>query len=267
MFRNPILLLLILLAGTAINIIAEEVCSFVGVSDLHVSEKDGAKNFSAFVQQVQEMDPKPDFVVITGDIHTRAFQNLYDKLKPEIPFHVVFGNHERREDRESLKQLFPEDFKENDFYSFVYKNVKCIVLCDAGDNGDHIGHFESEGIKGQEQQAWLEQELSVDRKKYPFVFVFAHIPPGPSGKAETMYLSTNDQKALREIFKKYKPSAMFCGHLHKRHEFTIEDVPVFILPSLNWNFENYPAGFYHVRIEGKVFRATFVPLNISPKSP
>ncbi len=265
MVKRVFIFTIFLLFVISINVLCDEF-SFLVISDLHIAEKDGVKNFTVFIDQIKELKPKPDFVIVTGDIHAKSFQKIYQELKPEIPFHVVFGNHERREDRNTLKQMFPDDFKEKDFYSFVHKNVKCIVLCDAVDTGDHIGHFESEGIKGQEQQAWLERELNVDRKQYPFVFVFAHIPPSPDGKAETMYLSTNDQKALREIFKKYNPSAMFCGHLHKKFEFTIEDIPVFIVPSLNWNFENQVAGFYFVKIEGDKFYSEFIPLNLSSKN-
>lgn len=243
--------------------LAEEV-SFVVVSDLHIAEKDGVKNFTAFVKQLDELNPKPDFVVVTGDIHAKEFEKVFNELKPPIPFHVVFGNHEKREDRKILTKMFPQDFTEKDFYSFNYKHVKCIVLCDAVDTGDHIGHFESEGIKGQEQENWLKQELNVNGKQYPFVFLFAHIPPNPEGKAGTMYLSTNDQKALREIFQECKPNAIFCGHLHKKQTFEIEEVTVFILPLLNWNFEDYPAGFYHVRTDGDEYHADFIQLNINP---
>jgi len=243
---------------------AEEV-SFVVVSDLHMAEREGAKNFSAFVKQLDELTPRPDFVVVTGDIHAKEFEKHFNELKPTIPFHVVFGNHEKREDRHLLVKMFPQDFTDKDFYSFNYKHVKGIVLCDASDTGDHIGHFESEGIKGQEQQNWFEQELNVDRKQTPFIFVFAHIPPNHEGKAENMFLSSNDQKALREIFKKYKPDAMFCGHLHKKQSYAIENVPIFILPSLNWNFEEHPTGFYHVKTQGDLYYAGFISLNIPTK--
>ncbi|MGC8737148.1 MAG: metallophosphoesterase family protein [Candidatus Hydrogenedens sp.] len=243
---------------------AEEV-SFVVVSDLHMAEKDGTKHFTTFVKQLDELRPKPDFVVVTGDIHAKEFEKVFNELKPTIPFHVIFGNHEKREDRKILAKMFPEDFTDKDFYSFSYKQVKCIALCDASDTGDHIGHFESEGIKGKEQQDWLEHELNVDRKQVPFIFVFAHIPPNIEGKAENMYLSSNDQKALSEIFKRYKPNAMFCGHLHKKEKYIIEETPVFILPSLNWNFEDFSPEFYHVRTEGDAFYVDMIKLNVPEK--
>ncbi len=258
---KQILFTLIIIVSFITSAQAEEV-SFVVVSDLHLAEKEGVKNFTVFIKQIDELNPKPDFVVVTGDIHAKEFEKVFNELKPTIPFHVVFGNHEKRGDRKILAKMFPQDFVDNDFYSFVYKHIKCIVICDAIDMGDHVGHFESEGIKGQEQQVWFEKELNVDRKRYPFVFLFSHIPPNPAGKAETMYLSTNDQKALREIFLKYKPNAMFCGHLHKKQSFEIENVPIFILPSLNWNFEDNPAGFYHIKAQGNGYDVDFISLNI-----
>ncbi|HOK10567.1 MAG TPA: metallophosphoesterase [Candidatus Hydrogenedens sp.] len=252
----------LILLALSMHVMAEENISFVVVSDLHLSEKEGIKHFSSLIKQMNELEPKPEFVVVTGDIHAKEFENVFDELKPEIPFHIVFGNHEKREDRKIFMHMFPQDFKQNDFYSFVHRNAKFIILCDASDTGDHIGHFESEGIKGQEQQNWLEQELNVDRQQYPFIFIFAHIPPNHEGKAGNMYLSSNDQKALSEILKKYKPNAMFCGHLHKREKYIIGETPVFILPSLNWNFEDFSPEFYYVRTEGETFHVDNIKLNI-----
>jgi len=237
--------------------------SFVVVSDLHIAEKNGIEQFKAFVEQVEAIEPKPELIVVTGDIHAKDFEKLFHELKPGIPFHVVFGNHEDRSDRKLLANMFPQDITGNDFYSFTYKNAKFIILCTAADNGDHIGHFESEGIKGEEQQIWLEKQLQEAGTSKSLSFMFTHIPPNPEGKAKNMFISSNDQKALQNLFRIYKPTAMFCGHLHKRQEFLIENVPVIVVPSLNWNFENQPAGFYQVKIKNTEFRSEFIPLKIS----
>lgn len=99
-----------------------------------------------------------------------------------------------------LEKIFPQDFVDGDFYSFVYEHVKCIILCDAVDTGDHIVHFESEGIKGQEQQSWLEKKLSVDRKRYPFVFLFPYIPPNPAVRRKLCIFLLTTRKRSAKFF-------------------------------------------------------------------
>lgn len=234
--------------------------SFVVVSDLHAVGETDVERFKAFVKQLEELKPRPELVVITGDIFAKNFEKAFRELNPDIPFHVIFGNIEKRNDRKILANLFPNDFAENDFYSFTYKNAKFIMLCTAPDNGDHIGHFESGGIKGEEQQAWFEEQLKEAKTNKLLSFVFSHIPPSPDGKAGKLFISSNDQKALRDLFRIYKPTAMFCGHLHRKWEFSIEDVPVLIVPSLSWNRESQAIGFYQVKVKGSKFHTNFVPL-------
>ncbi|HOV32747.1 MAG TPA: metallophosphoesterase [Candidatus Hydrogenedens sp.] len=234
--------------------------SFVVVSDFHAVGETDIERFKTFVKQLKELTPEPELVVITGDISAQNFEKAFRELNPVIPFHVIFGNIEKRNDRKILANMFPQDFAENDFYSFNYKNAKFIMLCTAPDNGDHIGHFESGGIKGEEQQAWLEEQLKEAKTNKLLSFVFSHIPPSPDGKAGKLFISSNDQKALRDLFHIYKPTAMFCGHLHRKWEFSIEHVPVFIVPSLSWNLESQTIGFYQVKVKGSELHTKFVPL-------
>lgn len=244
--------------------LAENEFRFIIVSDLHVSEKDGGEKFRTFLQKVDELQLTPDFIIVTGDIHAKPFRKILEEYPSKYRFFVAFGNHERREDRESLRELLSLPTKDRDFYSFTHKSVRFLFLCDASDFGDHIGHFESEGIRGKEQQVWLEKELDVDQSMILSCFIFAHIPPSQDGKGDSMYISTNDQKELRELFRRYKPSAMFCGHLHRRVEFSVEGVPVYVVPSLNWNFDNEPPGFYLVYVNGDKWKTEFIQLSYLP---
>jgi predicted phosphodiesterase len=235
--------------------------AFAVVSDLHMSEHDGPGYFKAFIQQIDALPNKPEFVVVTGDIHVTPFKKVFDELKPAIPFHVVAGNHEDRDSRKQLAKMFPNDFQNGDFYSFAYKNSCFIALCDAAACGDHIGHFESQHIKGANQGRWLEEQLAQNCSKADHTFIFAHIPPNPAGNlSDGMFLANNDQKQLRELVCKYKPAALFFGHLHKRLEFKIGEAPVYVLPSLNWNFGQQPRGFLLVKVFKHRIAAEFVPL-------
>ncbi len=238
--------------------------TFAVVSDLHVSEHEGPRYLKAFVRQIDAMPSRPDLVLVTGDIHVDPFQKVFDEIKPAVPFHVVAGNHESRDARNKLAKMFPNDFKGKDFYSFTYKNAKFIAMCDAASNGDHVGHFESQFIQGERQGQWIEDQLRESRGKFDHVFIFGHIPPSPDGNADQSCLSTNDQKQLREWIEQYRPTALFFGHLHKKMDFKIGPSPVYLLPSLNWNFkpEVQPRGFLLVKVCPKDVTAEFVPLKL-----
>jgi Icc-related predicted phosphoesterase len=240
--------------------------TFVVVSDLHTSEKTGPEYLRAFIKQIETLSDKPDFVLVTGDIHVEPFKKVLEATRPAIPFHVALGNHETRPFRDMLAKMFPADFKDTDFYSYTHKNSSFIVLSDAAANGDHVGHFDSEAIKGSSQGKWLEDQLAQYRKSADHIFIFAHIPPHPQGLVEgNMFLSTNDQKQLKELTLKYKPSALFFGHLHKAMEFNMGDSPVYILPSLNWNFEQQqPRSFMLVKVFKDRIAAQAVSLKLDP---
>lgn len=235
--------------------------TFAVVSDLHMSEHDGPGYFKAFVQQLDTLADKPEFVLVTGDIHVKQFEKAFEETKPAVPFHVIAGNHENRDARNALAKMFPNDFQNSDFYSFSYKNSFFIGLCDASTCGDHVGHFESEHIKGANQGQWLEEQLEQNSAKADHVFIFAHIPPNPAGNVGGgMFLAGNDQRQLRQLVLKYKPAALFFGHLHGKQEFTIGQSPVYVLPSLNWNGGQQPREFLIVRVFKSAVAAEFVSL-------
>jgi 3',5'-cyclic AMP phosphodiesterase CpdA len=238
---------------------------FIVISDPHVSDDrpgqpTGREKFKNLLKKIGARPERPDFILITGDIHVTAFRQALADSRSTIPLHVVPGNHERRPDRNALAALFPRDFKGADFYSFEHKGCRFIGLADAADNGDHIGHFDSEGIKGDDQGGWLKKELADHAQKASHVFIFAHIPPNPAGKAGRMFLSTNDQTYLKSLVRQYKPTALFFGHLHGRMEFQLESSPVYVLPSVNWNFGTNRREFFQVTVFKDRIQATYVPL-------
>ena len=238
--------------------------TFAVVSDLHMSEHGGPGYFKAFVRQIDAMPDKPDFVLVTGDIHVDAFEKVFRDIKPAIPFHVIAGNHEKRDARDKLAKMFPNDFKDKDFYSFTHKNSCFIGLCDATTTGDHVGHFESEFIKGEQQGRWLEEQLRQNCAKADHVFIFGHIPPSPNGNAGRSYLSTNDQKQLRELVEQYKPAALFFGHMHEKMNFKIGATPVYVLPSLNWNGnpQSQPRSFMIAKVSKDAVATELIPLKL-----
>ncbi len=66
-----------------------------------------------------------------GDVHGDALKEILRDVDFRLPIHTVFGNADDKSSREVLRRMFPEDFAENDYYSFTHKNCKFISICDA----------------------------------------------------------------------------------------------------------------------------------------
>ena len=201
------------------------------------------------MMEALEDDDRPDFVLVTGDIHPKALEGRLDGVK--IPIHPVAGNHESDpEIRKLLRAMFPADFhiggKPSDYYSFTHKGARFIGVCDAGKGGEHIGQFCSENIQPSGQCEWLERELSAPEPKK---FVFAHIPPERHGEDRDMHMSRNDSRWFNQLVREKKPTALFFGHLHQPTEEYLEgESRVFVVRSCGWNFDKKPVGFLHVSV-------------------
>jgi len=230
------------------------------LSDNRAGEPTGIEKFKRLVQKVEALAEKPDFLMLAGDLHVDRLPQAITESKVKIPLHVVPGNHEHADSRKALEKMFPADFKGKDFYSFVHKECLFVGLADAAGNGDHVGHLDSEAIRGQDQGEWLRKTLANHRGKVKQTFIIAHIPPNPDGRAQTMHLAANDQKFLRDLAGEYKPITFFFGHLHRRWEFPFGPAKVYVAPSVNWNFEGQAKGFYHVKVYPTRVEVEFVKL-------
>src|SRR6185436_6613779 len=88
------------------------------ISDLHVRPAgqrykdavDSNRMFAEAVEHLNRLDPRPDLVLITGDLVDEGLPAEYDSLrvllaKLELPCLLMPGNHD---DREMLVRCFPE---------------------------------------------------------------------------------------------------------------------------------------------------------------
>ena len=220
----------------------------------------GVEKFFNCLEEIRNLrdDEKPDFILIAGDVHLWALEQHLDKVK--IPMHVISGNHEDRDGKRQMRELFPSDFKidghESDYYSFVHKGVRFIGLCDAK-GGDHIGTLCSEDFGPRGQCEWLEKELA-QREQHKIIF--SHIPPELNGRDKNMYLSRNDSRYFNNLIKQRQPTAMFFGHQHLATQYhNIGNTKSFTVRSSCWNDKNAPIGFMVVKIsaDGIVIREIF----------
>jgi predicted phosphodiesterase len=256
-------------AGGNETIGLEPLYTFVIHADPHVSidregERTGREKFHAIVEKVRRLEPKPDFMLILGDVHGEAFKTALAEVDFDLPMHVVFGNSDDPSGRDVLREMFAEDFAQSDYYAFTHKRSKFIGLCNAIP-GDHVGHLSSEFTRGLQQCGWLEAQLAEGRKTHDHTFAFAHVPLHPQGKEANYYLAVNDQKFLRQIVLRHRPTALFFGHLHRLERFAVGPTEVISVHGANWTNTLVPPpydpiGFNVARVYEDGVRLEFIPI-------
>lgn len=249
---------------------AELLFSFVIDADPHTGidrdgERTGREKFRAVLDKIKRLSPRPDFMLILGDVHGRELKEVLAETDFQVPVHVVFGNADDKASRQILRRMFPRDLAENDYYSFTHKNCKFIGLCNAIP-GDHVGHLSSEFYRGLRQCSWLEEQLAQGKENFAHTFAFAHVPLHPRGEEANYYLAVNDQKFIRRLAVRYEPTALFFGHLHRLETFKIGKTDVFSLHGSNWTNTLVPPpydpiGFNVARVYEDGVKLEFVPID------
>ena len=171
------------------------------------------------ISQINET-PNLSFVMFTGDLIDKPFEKELSAFLPHTekinaPWYFAFGNHDTMVGGYLNPKLYMElvnkynkNYKfEKTYYSFVpQKGYKAIVL-------DSIirDRLTSNGRLGDEQLAWLDNELAKSQKDT--VLIFMHVP------VLEPYVSPNhrllDADKMEAVLDKYKnPIAVFQGHYH-----------------------------------------------------
>src|SRR5260370_9919570 len=131
------------------------------ISDLHVRPTgerykdavDSNRMFADAVEHLNRLDPRPDLVLITGDLVDEGLQAEYDSLRAllgglELPYLLMPGNHD---DRERLALSFSEHsyLPANGPKHYVIDQFPVrIVALDTTVPGDHHGEVEEAGPAG-----------------------------------------------------------------------------------------------------------------------
>ncbi len=234
--------------------------SFVVVADPHLredraNEPTGVEKFRRVLSALEGLTPRPESMLMVGDIHPEKLVTLLPEVS--IPIHAVHGNHETLDERKQLREMFPSDFGDRDYYAFTQGGCRFIGLCTATVR-DHVGHFESEDIAPAVGQVeWLEQELH-DNRALPHRFIFTHIPPNPQGRPDPMCLGSREAQYFHGLLQRHRVSACYFGHLHNPYDYRSAGRPVYSVASCNWNFENKPTGFLHVQVQGDQITTRFI---------
>ena len=202
---------------------------FVQLSDIHYYTGNNNTTYKMIAESPKLLDdaidqinaiPNLDFVMFTGDLIDKAFEKELNAFLPHteklnVPWYFAFGNHDTMiggyltpRTYMDIVNKYNKNYKfEKSYYSFVpQKGYKAIVL-------DSIirERLTSNGRLGDEQLAWLDNELKNSQKET--VLIFMHIPVLEPYNSPNHRLEDADK--MENILNKYKnPIAVFQGHYH-----------------------------------------------------
>ncbi|MCW5236746.1 phosphodiesterase [Verminephrobacter eiseniae] len=193
------------------------------ISDTHI-ETDGQRAYGivdtagllrACVADVARLDPRPDLVVLTGDLvdHGRPeeYALLQELLAPlALPLYLVAGNHDEREALRSALAGPRFDYlgQTGEFlqYAVDLGPLRLLVL-------DTVVPQEGRGQLCHQRLAWLEQRLAEDDR--PTVIAMHH-PPFATGIAHMDALGLEGADALAQLLRQHpQVERLLCGHLHR----------------------------------------------------
>ena len=206
------------------------------ITDLHIGfDRDNphelnVRRVNMVIDQLNEMDPKPDLLLVTGDLvehpdDRRGYQHMEALVKRwQGPILWSIGNHD---DRANFLEVLPEvPTDENGFiqYQAVHKGVRFLVL-DTLDQGRHGGMI------CEQRAEWIEARLA-ELTEMPTIVILHH-PPVDTG-IEWMSALPCEQwvQRLEAILRPAdQVVALICGHVHRPIASRFAGKPLVVAPS------------------------------------
>lgn len=242
--------------------------TFAYISDSHLYERDLNDRFVnqllRAVDDINAMDPQPDFVLYGGDLAQLAKPKELE-LGAQIlknvkaPLRMMVGEHDWYLDMGAKwQELFGKPT-----YSFDHKGVHFVVLNSvvekdfwtarkmtpmqrmltvAGlDNG-----VQSPFSVGDEQREWLKQDLAKVPKSTPLV-VFSHSPLYKLYKPWNFW--TDDAEQVQQILRPFRSVAVIHGHTHQLLTNRIGQIQFHGMLSTAWPWPYAPEGMPRLTVE------------------
>jgi 3',5'-cyclic AMP phosphodiesterase CpdA len=177
--------------------------------------------------RVLALDPRPDCVVVTGDLADHGRPAEYEQLQEIIaafplPLHLVAGNHDASD---ALVAAFGggPHLGASTYYVARYPELTIVVL-------DSAVPGRPEGRVGEAQLAWLDDVLAgaADRP----AAVCLHHPPVAVGFPAMDAIRLTDGDALADVLAgRPHVARVLTGHLHRVATATFAGTTVSVAPS------------------------------------
>jgi 3',5'-cyclic AMP phosphodiesterase CpdA len=191
------------------------------ISDTHIPVRGSktyniapmAENLARCIEHINNASPRPDLVLLTGDITNNGETEELDHAAAllvhlEIPYFVIPGNHD---DRNAVQKTFVGQscpVSEDDFINYVIDNYELrLIALDTTILGRSSGEI------CKVRAAWLNECLAENSEKPTIIFM--HHPPVKCGVIETDVDCFNGEDRLGDVVEKYNNiEAIICGHIH-----------------------------------------------------
>jgi len=274
------------LMGRALaTIFATTEFTFVQITDVHIgdntlpsyewTEEEAYTNFTNVLKNIGMLQPRPAFVLVTGDIVEYArsewfkiFQTLIRDFTKDyaIPVYFVPGNHDRREGeadfgqgdnlqiyKECLKSPGQIEDQGNLFVHFSYRGYSFIGL----DSGfDTLGL--DPDLSGPEGNGVSTSQIEYLQKENPAAvkILFLHHPiirKSPEGQCENGTI-THHRKELLDYCEDYNVKAVLAGHLHWSYTLDYRGTYFWTTPSATKG----KYGFRLVEVQGEEIKSKVI---------
>jgi 3',5'-cyclic AMP phosphodiesterase CpdA len=191
---------------------------------------DSAARFTAVMDAVSALRPRPDAVLVSGDLSDHAddaeYRLVRDLLAPlAVPIYVLPGNHDGRE---ALRRHFdlPGTGGEPVQYAVDVGTLRLVVV-----DSTHPG--EDRGALDEERLAWLERELAAAPDTPTLIAI--HHPPVVTGvpAMDEVGLPGADRHALGRVVERHvQVRRLVAGHIHRAMAGDLAGRGVLVAPSI-----------------------------------
>lgn len=190
---------------------------------------DTASHLRETIYKINCMRPKPDVVLITGDLVDRgdlpSYQHFLELIKPlKMPVYVIPGNHDNPD---IMKQAFSGtlNFPANDnTFQYAVEHLPYRILAlNSRSEGTELPGFDDQRLD------WLSNQL--ERSDQP-VLIALHHPPMTTG-IELIDMGGSEWfQGIKSVLAKHdQVRLVICGHCHTDLTGRIGQVPVYMAPA------------------------------------
>jgi 3',5'-cyclic AMP phosphodiesterase CpdA len=213
---------------------AQEVggLSFLQISDSHIGFAKPANpnvkgTFEEAIDRIAAMPVKPSFMIHTGDITHLSKESEFDDAaqiisRAQLQTYYVPGEHDVMDPEvKAFRDRYGRGTKGSGWYSFDINGVhfmglvnvvsggRFMSLVDVANSGPKAGGL---GVLGEEQLAWIEDDLKGRSASTPIV-VFAHVPMW--AVYPTWGWGTEDGARALSHMKRFGSVTVLNGHIHQ----------------------------------------------------
>jgi 3',5'-cyclic-AMP phosphodiesterase len=208
------------------------------ISDVHVKPMgvlayrrvDTAAALARCVKELNRFTPRPDLVVISGDLvdspSKEAYDHLIRLLTPlELAFAAIPGNHD---DRDLMRAALPQAYAlpRGALHSVREVGGLDVVLIDSVTPGENYGTLDADGL------AWLEAVLSASTTRPALLFL--HHPPFATGIAHMDVQNLRNAGDLGAILRRHRRARLVAaGHIHRPVLTSFAGIAATICPAPN----------------------------------